>query len=135
VYLLAHKGDTLRAYLSFEAWMKTQHGYKIKRLRSDRGGEYLSNEFDAHLATHRIECRLTAHDMPQENGVAERLNRTLLEKVRAMLHGAQLPKSLWGEALAHATWLKNRTSTKALEQVTPLQALTGAKPDLSEAHE
>ena len=106
---------------------------KTASVGSRRG--ILSNEFDAHLATHGIKRRLMVHDMPQENGVAERLNCTLLEKVHAMLHGAQLLKSLWGEALAHATWLKNRTSTKALEQVMPLQALTGAKPDLSEAHE
>jgi len=73
--------------------------------------------------------------MPEENGVAERLNHTLLEKVHAMLHGVQLPKSLWREALAHATWLKNRNSTKALEQTMPLQGLTGMKPDLSKLHE
>src|SRR5882724_12334340 len=54
--------------------------------------------------------------------------------VHTMLHGTQLPKNLWGEALAHAIWLKNRTSTKALEQTMPLQALIGTKPDLSELH-
>src|SRR5882724_6112456 len=122
VYLLALKSEAFKAYLSFEAWLKTQYGTKIKRLRLDCGGEYLSNEFNAHLTTHRIERRLTVHDTPQENGIAERLNCTLLEKVHAMLHGAQLLKSLWGEALGHATWLKNRTLTKALEQVTPPQA-------------
>jgi len=74
------------------------------------------------------------HDTPQENGVAEWLNCTL-EKVCAMLHGTQLPKSLWEEESVHATWLKNQTSTKALEQVTPLWALTRTKPDLSKAHE
>src|SRR5882724_6107519 len=94
VYLLALKSEAFKAYLSFKAWLKTQHGTKIKQLHSDRGGEYLSNEFDAHLATHGIERRLTIHDTPQENGVAERLNHTLLEKVHAMLHSAQLPKYL-----------------------------------------
>src|SRR5882724_6868849 len=52
-----------------------------------------------------------------------------------MLHGAQLPKHLWGEALAHAVWLKNCTSTKALEPTTPLEALTSTKPNLSDLHE
>ena len=54
VYLLVHKSDALHAYLSFEAWMKTQHSHRIKRLCSDHGGEYLSSEFDAHLTTHGI---------------------------------------------------------------------------------
>jgi len=47
-----------------------------------------------------------------------------------LLHAAQLPKSLWGEALFHVTWLKNRASTKTLVNATPVEALTGAKPDL-----
>jgi len=100
-------------------------------LRSDCGGEYLSNEFNAHLGTCRIKRCFTVHNMPQENGVAECLNRTLLEKVRAMLHSVQLPKYLWGEALMHAVWLKNHTSTKALEDSTPLESLTSIKLDMS----
>jgi len=82
-----------------------------------------------------MEQRLTAHETPQENGIAERLNCTLLECVRAMLHVAQLPKGLWSEALMYVVWLKNRTSTKALEKVTPYEALTRHKSDLAIAHE
>jgi len=52
-----------------------------------------------------------------------------------MLHSVQLPKHLWGEALAHTVWLKNCTSTKALEATMPLEALTSAKPNLSDLHE
>src|SRR5882724_10170254 len=52
-----------------------------------------------------------------------------------MLHGAQLPKHLWGEALVHVVWLKNCSSTKALETTTPLEALTSVKPNLSNLHE
>jgi hypothetical protein len=62
--------------------------------------------------------------------VAERLNRTLLEKVRAMLFSSGLPKSLWGEAVNHAVYLKNRTSTKALDGKTPYEVFYGAKPNL-----
>jgi hypothetical protein len=54
--------------------------------------------------------KLTIHDMPKYNGVAERLNHTLLEKVRAMLHASGLPKNLWGKAVMHAVYLKNCTS-------------------------
>ena len=75
------------------------------------------------------------HDTPQENGVTKRLNCTLLERVQAMLHMAQLPKGLWAEALMHVVWLKNRTLTRALDKSTPYQALTRRKPDLAATHE
>ena len=76
--------------------------------------------------------RLTTHDTPQLNGVAECLNRTLLERIRAFMHTSSLPKTLWGEGLRHATWLKNWTATCALDGKTPYEALFGAPPDLSE---
>jgi len=70
VYLLALKSKAFIAYLSFEAWMKTQYDTRIKQLHSNHGGEYLSNEFSTHLATHGTEWRLTMHDTLQENGIA-----------------------------------------------------------------
>jgi|SRR5882724_8447553 len=97
--------------------------------------EYLNNEFSTHLATCGVERRLTMHDMPQENGVVEWLNCTLLEKMHAMLHSAQLPKHLWEEALMHTTWLKYCTSTKVLEDTMPLEALMGVKQKLLSLHE
>jgi transposase InsO family protein len=106
----------------------------VKCLHSDRGGEYLSKAFIRHLHDHGTTQKLTAHDTPEHNGVAERLNGILLEKVRAMLHASGLPKFLWSEAVRHAVWLKNRTSTKALDGRTPFEALTGQKPDLSNLH-
>lgn len=72
----------------------------------------------------------TVHDTPQHNGVAECLNHTLFEKVRAMLHESGLPHFPRREAVRHAVWLKNRTPTKALDSATPLEAATGRKPDL-----
>jgi hypothetical protein len=75
--------------------------------------------------------RLTVHDTPQLNGVAERLNRTIVERIRAFTHSSGLPKFLWGEALRHATWLKNRTATRALDGLTPYQAVFGRTPDIS----
>lgn len=71
------------------------------------------------------------HDTPEYNGVAERLNRTLVTKVRAMLHDSGLPKFLWGEAMLHATFLKNRTPTRVLDGTTPYEVFHGDKPDLS----
>ena len=128
--LLKSKDETLNAYKTFAAWAQTQHHTKIKRLRSDRGGEYTGGDFTKFLQEQGTERRLTTHDTPQHNGVAESLNRRLLERVRAMLHHAQLSKNLWGEAIMFAVWLKNRTSTRALGNVTPFERLYGSKPDL-----
>ena len=108
-----------------------QHCAAIKVLHSDRGGEYLSEVFDQHLKSAGTARRLTVHNTPQLNGVAERLNRTLVERIRAFTHSSGLPKFLWGEALRHATWLKNRTATRALDGRTLYQALFGRIPDLS----
>ena len=111
-YLLPAKGDTLNAYRSFEAWACTQDlCTAIKVLRLDHGGEYLSTVFDKHLADAGTAHRLTVHDMPQLNSIAERLNRTLMEKVHVLLHTSGLLQNLWGKVLCHSTWLKNHTST------------------------
>lgn len=131
LYLLKHKSDTFRAYKEYEASCKTQHKADIRILHSDRGGEYTGKEFVVHLKRKGTKQKLTVHDTPQHNGVAERLNRTILEKVRAMLHASGQPRMLWGEAAHHAVWLKNRTPTKALNSgATPYEAAYGKKPDL-----
>jgi transposase InsO family protein len=130
-FLIRTKDEAFAAYKSFEAWALTQdHCNGIKVLRSDRGGEYLSAAFDKHLAAAGTARKLTTHDTPQLNGIAERLNRTLLERIRAFSHDSGLPKSLWGEALRHTCWLKNRTATRALDGKTPFEALFGKPPDL-----
>ncbi|KIO08044.1 hypothetical protein M404DRAFT_78898, partial [Pisolithus tinctorius Marx 270] len=133
IHLLRQKSEAFMAYKEFEAACCTQHNARVKTLHSDRGGEYLGREFVMYLKTAGTKQKLTMHDTPQHNGVAEHLNRTLLEKVRAMLHESSLPHTLWGEAVRHAVWLKNRTPTKALDGGTPLEAATGKKPDLSRA--
>jgi len=91
-YLMRTKDEALAAYKSFEAWALTQgHCSAIKVLRSDRSGEYLSDRFNAHLAAAGTARKLTVHDTPQPNGIARRLNRTLLEQIRAFAHGSGLP--------------------------------------------
>jgi len=135
IYLIRKKSEAFDYYRRYEAWLGTQYHAIIWRLHTDRGGEYRSQEFDAHLELKGTIRRLTVHDTPEYNGVSERLNRTLIEKVRAMLHESQLPKFLWGEALNHAVYLKNRTWTRALKDTTPFEVLTGSKPDLSNTHQ
>jgi hypothetical protein len=82
-----------------------------------------------------IKRELTVHDSPQQNGVAERLNRTIVELARAMLISKNVPKFLWGEAVNYATWLKNRLPSHAIPGHTPYDLINGRRPDLSQAHE
>jgi len=73
-YSLALKSDTFEAYLKYEAWLHTQHDVTVKMLCSDYGGKYLSTNFSNHLANQGTLHRLTVHNMPEKNGVSERLN-------------------------------------------------------------
>jgi hypothetical protein len=127
---MALKSDTLNHYWSYEAWLKTQHDTKLKCLQTDQGSKYLLKEFSEHLKSQGTVHSLTVHDTPEENGVVERLNCTLLEHARAMHYAADFPKFLWTESLQHATWLKNRTSMHTLDGRTPYEMLHGSKLDL-----
>ena len=131
LYLQKTKAEMFASYKSYEAWLSTQFDVKIKCLHSDRGGKYLSKEFSQHLQLKGTEHRVTVHDTPEHNGVAECLNRTLVERVRAMIHASGLPKNLWGEAIMHATWLKNRSSTCHLGMKTLYEILYKKAPNLS----
>jgi len=132
IYLIPTKDKAFKYYKFFEAWAIAQkHCIGIKTLRSDHGGEYLSDAFDEHLAAAGTAQQLTVHDTPQLNGIAECLNWTLLERIRALRHLTGLPEFLWGEALHHTTWLKNRTAIRTLDNKMPFKALFGSPPDLS----
>lgn len=131
MYLLHSKSDMLQAYKTFEAWAETQLDAKIKCLHSDHGGEFTGAAFVKHLNLKGTVQKLTIHDTPKQNGVAEVLNHIAMEHTRAILHTGGLPKFLWGEALHHVIWLKIRTSTTVVPSVMPLEAVTKKKPNLS----
>ena len=103
----------------------------IKTLRTNNGGEYISTEFNLYLTKEGIKHELTIPHTPQQNGVAERLNRTLIEGVRTMLADSKLPHRFWAEALSTTVYLHNHSPTKALEGITPFEAWSGTKPDVS----
>ncbi|KAJ9538124.1 hypothetical protein OSB04_030857 [Centaurea solstitialis] len=108
VYLIKHKSETIEVFKTFQNEVENQLNRKIKTLRSDRGGEYLSQEFQDHLRSCGIIAQLTPPRTPQHNGVAERRNRTLLDMVRSMMSRTVLPISLWGYALETAARVLNR---------------------------
>ena len=88
-------------------------------MRIDRGGEFTSNEFGEFCQSQVISRHLTAAYTPQQNGVAERKNRTIMNYVRSMLNEKQVPKALWLEAVRWCVHIQNRCPTVAVENKTP----------------
>ncbi|KAJ8517721.1 hypothetical protein ONZ45_g5159 [Pleurotus djamor] len=135
LHLMRSKDEVFQHYKTFEAFAQTQLDSKIKVLHSDNGGEYTGKEFTLYLKSKGTKQKLTIHNTPQHNGVAERRNRTIIERARAIFMASKLPHKLWGEAVRHIVWLVNRTSTKALKGKTPHEAAFGSKPDFSMVRE
>ncbi|KAJ9541656.1 LOW QUALITY PROTEIN: hypothetical protein OSB04_028162 [Centaurea solstitialis] len=130
VYLMRHKSESFERFREFQNEVQNQLGRKIKFLRSDRGGEYLSDEFDNHLMECGIVSQLTPPYTPQMNGVSERRNCTLLDMVRSMMCHSTLPMSFWGHELETAAHILNRAPTKSVEK-TLYELWKGKKPSIS----
>lgn len=127
VCFLKEKSEAFQAFKKFKAEVENIAGRSIKILRTDRGGEYLSNEFEKYCRDNGIKHQLTARYTPQQNGVSERKNRTIMEMVRCMLKRKKLQKELWAEAVSCAIYLINRSPTKCLKDCTPHEAWSEAK--------
>ncbi|KAK8617193.1 hypothetical protein V6N13_117159 [Hibiscus sabdariffa] len=130
IYLMRHKSEALEKFKEFRNEVQNQHGKSIKALRSDRGGEYLSQDFDELLKECGIVSQLTPPGTPQWNGVSERRNRTLLDMVRSMMSHTDLPTSFWGYALETAAFTLNRVPSKSVQK-TPHEMWTGRRPNMS----
>ena len=104
----------------------------LKALRSDNGGEYLSHKFRTYLIQNGIRHELTVPYTPQQNGTAERMNRTIFDLTRSLLHHKNLPLKFWGEAAITAIYVRNRVVSQGLPpKVTPFHLWFGRKPDIS----
>lgn len=130
VRLLQYKSELSAALQEVVLKLENQTGKTLKTIRSDRGGEFVNSKVEAWLHSKGIAHQKTVPYSPQQNGVAERLNRTLVEKTRAELFDAGLGKEFWGEAMHVANYLRNRSPAAGLS-TTPYEAFTGAKPDVS----
>src|SRR3954465_9241730 len=126
---MKHKSETFEKFKEFQSEVENQHNKKIKFLRSDHGGEYLSYEFGEHLKKCGILPQLTPSGTPQRNGVSEHRNRTLLGMVRPMMSLTDLPLSFWGYALETAAFTLNRAPSKS--EKIPYELWFGNKPKLS----
>src|SRR5215216_2248357 len=130
IYLMKHKSETFEKFKEFQSEVENHRNKKIKFLRSDCGGKYLSYEFGLHLEQCEIVSLLTPPGTPQHNGVSERRNHTLLDMVRSKMSLTDLPLSFWGYALETTAFTLNRAPSKSAE-MTPYELWFGKKPKLS----
>jgi gag-polypeptide of LTR copia-type/Integrase core domain/GAG-pre-integrase domain len=115
VYCLRSKDQLIVALRKFLSWADTQTSKKLRVLHSDRGGEYIAASVKDLLNEKGIEHHLTMPGSPQQNGKAERFNRTILDKAMAMLHTAGLSEGFWEYAISAAVHIYNRSPSRSLK--------------------
>lgn len=133
VFFLKSKHETFKHFKDFKQLVENQTNRKIKILRSDNGGEFCSAEMENYLKCCGIIHQKTNSYTPEQNGLCERYNRSIVEKARCLLFDADFDKQLWAEAVNTAVYLKNRSPAAGLDQnVTPVEVWTGRKPNVSD---
>ena len=115
VYFLKNKYDVFETFKKLKAMVETETSLKVKYLRSDNGGEYIDGGFSEYCAAQGIRMEKTIPGTPQQNGVADCMNRTLNEHARSMRLHVGLPKTFWADAVSTATYLINRGPSVPME--------------------
>ncbi|CAJ2628405.1 unnamed protein product [Trifolium pratense] len=123
-FVLKSKDQVLGAFKQFHASVERETGRKLKCIRADNGGEY-RGPFEEYCKEHGIKLEKTVPKTPQHNRVAERMNRTINERVRCMLSHAKLSKAFWGEAMKTAVDLINLSPSIPLDGDVPNRVWTG----------
>jgi transposase InsO family protein len=131
LYLLKLKSEVFDKFLAYKALVEKQFGHQIQKLRTNNGGEYVNNNFTSYCTTQGIQMQHTVPYTPQQNGVAERNNRTLKEMANCMVQSKGLSLKYWAEAISCANYIVNRTPTKDFKNITLEEAWTKIKLDVS----
>jgi len=127
---LGYKSEAAQAVRATISLWETQTGNRLKADRTDRGTEYVNSELETYFSDKGVIHNTIAPYTPEQNGAAERFNRTLMERVRAMLLDAKLGSEHWADAASTATYVKNRSSSSHSSQ-TPWELFFGRKSDVS----
>ncbi|GAU47763.1 hypothetical protein TSUD_193000 [Trifolium subterraneum] len=127
-YFLHEKSSAIDVFKRFKALVEKESGCLVQCLRTDRGGEFTSNTFNEFCSSQGIKRQLTTAYTPEQNGVSERKNKTLLNMVRSMISARGVPKKFWPEAVNWATYVMNRYPTFVVKDMTPEEAWSGSKP-------
>ncbi|CAN1822216.1 Retrovirus-related Pol polyprotein from transposon TNT 1-94, partial [Linum perenne] len=129
-FLMKEKSDTARVFKTFYTMIENQFQTKIRVLRTDNAKDYFNTVLGSFLSSRGVIHSSSCVDTPEQNGIAERKNRHLLEMTRALMFGTHVPKHLWGEALLTATYLINRLPSRTLEYKSPRQILIQSYPHI-----
>ncbi|XP_010457015.1 PREDICTED: uncharacterized protein LOC104738554 [Camelina sativa] len=133
VRFIREKSDTIDSFKILALQLLNERG-GIKKVRNDHGGEFQNEAMKEFCEQHGISHQFSAPRTPQQNGVVERKNRTLQEMARAMIHGKQVPKKFWAEALNTACYIINRVYVRRDTTKTPYELWRGKTPNLSYFH-
>lgn len=132
VYTMKSNSECFTYFQRFKKKVETEIGKKIRKMRSDGGGEYLSTEFTNFFSEHGIHHQQSCAYTPQQNGVAERMNRTLKDLGRAMIHHKGIDFEFWADDLVTVAYIRNRVTSRGIPPNTnPYELWHGRKPDLS----
>lgn len=131
VFCIKRKSEALGCFQKVCTSIKKDTGCSVQSIRTDRGGEFANKAFDQYLAAHSIRREYTAPYTPEQNSVAERENRTVMEGVRSCLHHARINLRFWAEAVQYLVYTLNRTGTRILSDYTPFEAYFGVPPSVS----
>ena len=131
LYLLKFKSEVMDAFKNFHNLVMNHFSSQIHILRSDNGTEYTSKNMTNYLSTHGIIHQTSCVGTPQQNGIAERKNRDLLEKTRALMLQMNVPKRFWSQGVLTATYLINRLPSRVLDSKSPYEVMQNKKINLS----
>lgn len=120
-YFMKNKSEVKKHLKNFISLAERETGCKMKNLRSDNGLEFMNQEIKEMLDYQGIKHQRSVVYTPQQNGRAERENRTLVESARTMIQGQKLNKNLWAEAIHTAVYVLNRTGPSSIKNVTPYE--------------
>ena len=130
VYLLKHKSEVFDNFKEYFNMVQSKFNIRISKFGCDGGGEYISNSLKQFCVDKGIFINYTVPYNAQENGKAERMNRSLVEKARAMINESGVNKYFWGEAIRVANYLINRSPSRSLD-FTPAEIWYKKKPNVS----
>ncbi|WCJ23989.1 Retrovirus-related Pol polyprotein from transposon RE1 [Euphorbia peplus] len=130
VILLSSKDESLGCFSVLIKKLENERNEKVVHIRSDNGGEFKNFMFEEFCEIKGIDHNFSAPRTPQQNGVVERKNRTLVEIARTMINERRLPKYFWGEAVNTACYVLNRVLIRSILNKTPYELWKGRKPKI-----
>ena len=133
-FFLVQKSDAFKAFKKYAKQIQNEKSLTIASIRSDHGGEFQNALFEEFYGEHGISHNFSTPRTPQQNGVVERKNRSLVELARTMLSDSNLPKYFWADAVSTTCFVSNRVNIRPILKKTPYELFKGRKPNIAFFH-